>query len=917
MRPERRPWRRRVALGVLVVGTSAAVVADIGGGTRQALPPVADTALTPDAHDHAAAAHKASTPVDPTADIDPLPGGSGAPAPAVPRKTLPQFAQVEGVPRPVLRSPAVTAPPVPALRPLSAIEEDDPGAQEAPVPTLRPRAVVAPPVPARRPPETMAAKEDVLPDPPLPAPPPSPVTAPRSPGTVAGEDEAPPRPVVEPDRSSDADAATARAAPPAADEAAPRVRAVRTQEPPAIDGVLDEAAWRDAAVIGRMTQVEPVEGAPPSEPTEVRILYDDDNLYVGIRAFDSRPEAILARDMERDSKFRSDDHVAMIFDTFGDRRNAFLFRVNPRGARADGLVENSREVGDDWDGIWYADARIDQEGWVAEIALPFKTVTFDEDRGDWGFNIERVIRRNNETVRWTAANQDRDLTAIAEAGVIEGLVGIRKGIGIDVKPAQVVRYIEETDGDRSFEGDPSVDLFYRFTPSLTGVLTVNTDFAETEVDERRINLSRFELFFPEKRDFFLQDAGIFEFGNLDRNGRPFHSRRIGLDEDEEVVDILAGGKVTGRIGPVNLGVLDVGTDETNGLDKKNLFVGRASLNVLEQSTAGVIVTDGNPVGDESNTLVGTDFNFRTDEFLEDQPLRGTVWLQRSFTEGRSGRQWAYGGDIEYPSDNLSLLLGFAEFQDNFRPALGFLNRRDIREYTASARYRNRLPPRQFIRKIDTGVESVLITDAVDNTLETTELKVDLIKAETDPGDEASLAYKFQFERLDEDFEIFDDIVIPQDSYGFHRVSVGGETSRNRPLSVGLEVEGGEFFTGERIQVKPKLEWRPSPHLFLLAEYERNNVFLPEGDFTTDLVRGRVLVQFSPELSWNNLVQYDNVSESIGVNSRLRWIIVPGRDLFIVVNRSFADQDAGIRGRGQPETATETEIAAKLAWTFRF
>lgn len=699
---------------------------------------------------------------------------------------------------------------------------------------------------------------------------------------------------------------------------------VRTEEPPDIDGVLDDPVWRDAAVIAPLTQIEPVEGVPPTEPTEVRLLYDDDYLYLAIRAFDSEPGRIIARDMERDSKFQSDDHIALIFDTFHDRRNAYLFRFNPLGAQSDGLVENSREVGEnEWDGIWYVEARVDEQGWAAEMALPFKTVVFDPRGTSWGFNIERAIRRKNETARWAAADRDREIISVGEAGVLDGLVGVRKGIGLDIKPASTARFRQDTEGERDFEMEPSVDVFYRITPALTGVLTLNTDFAETEVDERQINLERFELFFPEKRDFFLQDAGIFEFGNLERNGRPFHSRRIGLNEDEEVVDILGGLKLTGRVGPVSLGVLDVVTDDKDELDQKNLFVGRALLNVLDQSSIGLIATHGNPVENEDNAVVGSDFNFRTDEFLGNKPLLANAWVQRSFSENVSGKEWAYGGGVEYPSDRLALELAMAEIQENFRPQLGFVNRRAIRTYSAGARYRHRMPPRQLIRKIDTGVMGEVVTD-LDNRVETTETKVDLIKLENDPGDNVSLGYRVGYEDLDEEFEIIDGVVIPQDSYTFHRAAVGFETSNIRPVSIAMEVDAGQFFDGHRIESKPKVEWRPSPHFFLSAEYERNDVFLPEGDFSTNLIRGRVLLQFNPRLTWSNLIQYDDVSKSVGINSRVRWIIDPGNELFLVLNRSFIDEDddeenGRVRGRGVGgvDPTTETEIAAKLVWTFRF
>lgn len=695
------------------------------------------------------------------------------------------------------------------------------------------------------------------------------------------------------------------------------VRIVRTETPPTIDGRLDEPAWRDAAVIADLTQVEPAEGRPPSQATQVYLLYDRDFLFIGVRARDSRPDRIIARDMERDSAFRSDDHIAFVVDTFLDRRNGFRFRVNPLGAQADGLVENSRDIGDDWDGIWYADARIDEAGWVAEIALPFKTLSFDPDGNSWGFNIERVIRRNNEVVRWTAADQDRELTAMGRAGRIVGISDVRQGIGLDVKPAAVLRAFDQFAGGPAVEAEPSLDVTYRITPSLASVLTFNTDFAETEVDERQINLDRFDLFFPEKRDFFLEDAGIFEFGDLEQNGRPFFSRRIGLDDDGAVVDLIAGGKITGRQGPANLGFLGVRTGETAQVDAKNLFVARTAFNLLEQSSAGFIVTHGNPTGPESNTVVGSDFSFRTDRLFGTDPLTGTLWAQRAFSEGADGREWAYGGRLEYPADRFAVDLEFKELQENFRPRLGFVNRRNIRQLDAASRLRFRFAEDSLFRKLDTGVETTFVANALDNTLETNETKVDLAKLETDIGDEINASYKFQYESLDEDFEIVDGIVIPQNVYQFNRFALGGSLSPARPLAGGLEIEGGQFFDGHSVQGKPFVDWRPSPHFFLALEYERNEVFLPAGSFNTNLVRSRVVVQFSPSLIWQNLIQYDDVSDSVGLNSRLRWIVSPGNEAFFVFNRLIDTAGGMIDPQIDRDTETRTEAVAKLVWTFRF
>jgi hypothetical protein len=745
------------------------------------------------------------------------------------------------------------------------------------------------------------------------------------------------------------------------------VQMVRTDRPPKIDGVLDESSWREAAFIANLTQVEPDEGAAPTERTEIRLLYDADFLYLGVRAFDSEPDKIIATEMVRDAEFNSDDHIVMVFDTFHDRRNAFLFRVNPRGTRGDGLIENSRRVGDEWDGIWYAKATIDSQGWMAEIAIPYKTISFNPRGTSWGFNIERVVRRKNEVSRWAAADLDSSLFDIADAGILAGLVGIEQGIGLDVKPSFTVNRLQgRPDAGDTTQGEPSLDVFYKITPALTAALTINTDFSETEVDEREINLTRFELFFPEKRDFFLQDAGIFEFGGLQRNGRPFFSRRIGLDEEDEEVGIVAGAKLTGRIGGINLGILGVQTDEKklegeNGkgkeeekrlLESKNLFVGRVAVNVLEQSTLGAIVTNGDPrsTEGEDNTLVGGDFNYRDTEFFGDQTLAGNFWLQRSFTDkeekkkdedeeekkkDKEDREFAYGAKLAFESDEIEAGASFAEIQKDFTPALGFVNRRGIREYGTDFRYRYRFPRGGLVRTADTGFSVQLVTDDEENEVETGEVELKVMKLKNSPGDQVEFTYIFQHEILDED-ELFlkrDDLCVPAGTHNFNRFSAGFATAESRPLSGALEVAWGGFFSGKRTDIKPSLAWRPSPFLFVSLEYELsdfrelkvaappqkkecpNDIRLPEGDFTSHLVRGRLVLQFTPDISWSTFAQYDNVSATLGINTRFRWIIEPGNELFVVVNQSFEKKDGDeVEGKLEP---SGTEIAMKLVWTLRF
>ena len=445
----------------------------------------------------------------------------------------------------------------------------------------------------------------------------------------------------------------------------PVAEAVRVERAPVIDGRLDDAVWESTRPMRDFVQVDPVEGGQPSEATEFRVLYDSTTLYVGIRCFDRDPSGIIGTQMGRDAQLDSDDRVDIVVDTFLDRRNGFWFQMNPVGAKVDALIANNGQyVNEPWDGIWEGKASIDSEGWSVEMAIPFQTLSFDPSEGTWGLNVRRQIKRRLEGDRWAAPRRNIDFFQVAEAGDLTGLSDLEQGIGLDVVPFFTAGWTNDREGDsdKDLKGEPGLDAFYRITPNLTASLTINTDFAETEVDERQINLTRFPLFFPEKRDFFLENAGIFQFADLGQDLIPFFSRRIGLDEHGNEIPILYGGKLTGRAGDWNLGALDVVTDATGDVPKENLAVARVSRNVGEQSTVGAIVTHGDPLGQADNALFGLDANFRTSHFLSDRNLNASVFGMKTETEGVSGRDYAFGASLAYPNDPWEARIAAKEIQ---------------------------------------------------------------------------------------------------------------------------------------------------------------------------------------------------------------------------------------------------------------
>jgi len=686
-------------------------------------------------------------------------------------------------------------------------------------------------------------------------------------------------------------------------------RAMRTDTPPRIDGVLDDAVWARAEPIGELIQVEPIEGAAPSEASEIRFLYDQDHLYIGLRLFDSDPGAIISTSRERDAFLDADDLVMIVLDTFQDGRNAFWFQVNAAGSKGDGLITNGgQDFNKPWDGIWESRARIDELGWTVEMAVPFKTLSFAPGLETWGLNVSRTIGRRQEHLRWSGADLDLGFFNMAVAGTLSGLRGIRQGIGLDVVPFFVADWTNDrVAGDKDLTGDPGLDAFYKITPNLTLALTVNTDFAETEVDQRQINLTRFPLFFPERRDFFLQDAGQFEFADLGTDLIPFFSRTIGLSDTGKVVPVLAGAKLTGRTDGISLGVLDVQIDEFEEQPSENLFVARVSRNVGEQSTIGGIVTWGDPNESADNALYGVDANFRTSSFLDDKNLHASVWGLQTHTEDLSANDIAYGASVFYPNDLWSWWLTYKEIQANFNPALGFVPRTDIRKYTSGLVYEPRIGG--SIRQLEFSADGAVFTDT-DDRLETADVEIQPFGIEWETGDAMRVEAVFVHDELDEDFEISEGVTVPIGEYDWARAGIEAESSSRRDLSCYAALTLGDFFDGERLDYLAGLIWHPGPLFSGSLEYLQNDVDLPGGEFQTQILGVRSYFSFTPSLSWNTFVQWDNVSQTVGVNSRLRWIPEPGQEIFLVFNETLDEAGSGVVPLFQ-------QVAFKITYTFRF
>lgn len=689
----------------------------------------------------------------------------------------------------------------------------------------------------------------------------------------------------------------------------PELRIPRLEGKIKIDGKLTEPLWQRAAFIPQLTQQEPVENSPATEKTEVYIFYDSDYLYIGVKCFDSEPDKITAFNMARDFDLRDDDVIEVLLDPFNDRRNAYVFAVNPNGAKFDGLVvNNSERTQRAWDGIWYADASRDAKGWYVEMAIPFKTLSFNPRTTRWGFNIMRHIKRKIEQDRWASPFHQIYFTKVAEAGYLTGIQGIKQGRGLDVRPYGLVgeeRKEGETSDELIYNG--GLDVFYNITPALKASLTYNTDFAETEVDARRINLTRFPLFYPEKRRFFLEGSDIFSFsGASPRSFMPFYSRRIGLVEGEQI-PILGGGKLTGRAGPYNIGILDIATRDYEGLPGKNFFVARVSRNIWDESLIGFIFTSGNPSGDAKNSVFGVDFKYGTSKFLKNKNLYIVGYYLRSFSED-VGNDSIYGFFVDYPNDTVDNYIGFTSIGENFNPALGFVYRTGIRTLHVGLSYNPRINKkliRQFFFELRGSYTTDLSGKMIGWRLFTAPFNV-----RTQSGEHIEFNYMPYYDYLDVPFEVYEGIIIPPGEYTMDRFRFELNTSKKRPIVFDLSARFGEYYTGHSLTLETGLSVRAGKHISLELVREGNYVRLPEGNFNAQVIQIKFDIYFSPKIMFQNYVQYDDISHSWGINSRFRWIIKEGNDLFIVFNQGWGDPL-------DRWSVLYRKAQIKLQYTFRF
>jgi Domain of unknown function (DUF5916) len=679
-----------------------------------------------------------------------------------------------------------------------------------------------------------------------------------------------------------------------AQTAPPSLRAGVLTTEVVIDGRLTEPAWQSAETVDDFHQTDPVEGAAPTARTRIQVLADSRSLIIGIVCDEPDPAGIVSFSVRRDAALTSEDHVRVVLGPFADGRSGYVFAVNPTGARYDGLINPGGESENpDWDGIWEAATARLPTGWSAEIRIPVLTLAFKPGLHEWHFNVQRRIQRRLETDRWASPARQYVDTQTSRAGLLTDLPDFDLGLGVSLRPAITAGGgipAPSVDAEGSFH--PSVDVTQRIGSNLLASATVNTDFAETEVDTRRTNLTRFPLFFPETRTFFLEGDDIFAFGlGLNQDVLPYFSRRIGLIGGAQV-PITAGAKINGRIGDTSFGGLAIGTDHKKDVvaDRTFMAVGRAKRNLWNESWVGAIASVGDPLNRAGSWTGGADFTYATSHFRGDKNFLAGAWALATGRAGLGSDSTAAGFKIDYPNDLWDLALTHKRIGRDFDPSIGFVPRPAVHLTDGSINYSPRLahgPIQQMFFELNPTVAHDL-----SGRWESYRVFAAPINWRIRSGDRAEFNIVPTGERLREPFEVANGVAIPAGSYNWLRYRLEAGTAQKRRFYAQVTWWFGDFYNGTLDQYQWTGAWNPSPLFTVEFTGERNVGHLASGRFTQSVVGNRLRLNISPDLSISSYVQYDTDSESVGTNTRLRWTFLPVADLFIVYNhnvRSLLDR----------------------------
>ncbi len=694
------------------------------------------------------------------------------------------------------------------------------------------------------------------------------------------------------------------------------LEAVAISEPIRLDGVLDEPAWALAKPGTGFVQREPDTGQPASQETEVRVLYTPTVLYIGLELYDREPARVISKEMQRDEPLWRDDAVDIVLDTFDDDRNAYLFETNPNGARTDALItDEGRSFNLQWDGVWDVAARRSERGWSAELAIPFSTLRFDPTAQAWGFNVLRYIRRRAEQAFWAPILLDGDVKRVSLYGRLTGLRDIRPGLNLNVKPfalASASKGADPATGRKKNDLAYGLDLKWGVTRGVSLDLTAKTDFAETEVDALQVNLTRFPLFFPEKRYFFLENAGIFDFGPSPVTStdtpllKVFFSRRIGLGPNGEQVPIDWGTRLTGRLGEWSFGLLDVQSDSTvvgaQGVPRDNWAALRVTRNFGQRSSFGAIVTQRHNGGND-NRAYGFDLSYKpTAQLGFESYVAGS---DNSRPGGKS--DWTGGAAAIFTGSVLAARLGGDHIGETFDPEAGFLLRTGVDRYVVRAAYEPR-PQDPHLLNLHFEVDS-RVYRGVSGQVESEAHRFDILGARTSKASEAYLYLADYFERLSVPFTIAPAVTIAPGAYRFDDVGIRYLTHSSRRVSVEGSLEVGDFYDGQHLSSAFTLRLRPNRFLRSETAWQLEDVSLPAGSFTANVLRQRFALALTPRLLTNVFLQYNQQARVASLNVRFNWTYRPGSDVYLVYTQRWKTTTAS-------SAPNDWQLQAKLTYLFQ-
>ena len=705
----------------------------------------------------------------------------------------------------------------------------------------------------------------------------------------------------------------------------------RSPQPPVIDGILDEPAWADAAVIEDFTQQEPNEGEPATERTIVRLMYDSESLYIAMEAHDSIADGVIATEMRRDSfQLLDEDNFQIILDTFNDNRSGYMFVTSPLGAKLEQQISEEGEggysrsssstnsnVNVDWDGVWNVSTQQTGSGWVAEIEIPMVTMRFPKtDRQVWGLNFMRNIRRKNEQVYWAPVPKGYELMRVSRAGTLLGLAGIDRGMDLRITPYVLGAGRQDRNTAAVFDGsglnDVGVDVKYGIAAGLNLDLTLNTDFAQVEVDEQQVNLTRFPLFFPEKRDFFLENAGMFSVKSQQSFGRVadlFFTRRIGLANGQPV-PIIGGTRLTGKVQRHNVAVMNIQTQAVGGQLGENFFVGRYSRDIFARSKVGGIVVNKEAIGGSHfNRTIAVDTSLTPHPFLSITGFVAKTESPQVTRDDMMGHMM-----VMWLSPSARIYSEYSDIQDNFNAEVGFVPRLGIRRSKLHGQWNPR-PGRWGIRSMDPMLNVEYTTDQANRLL--TRRVHHMMGIQFEDGSSVTFITNKMFEQLDVPFQISQNTTIPVGTYRFWQPSVFYRSDPSQRVSGNARYSPQGFFGGRRVDWGGGLNWRATSRIAAQASFRRSDVTLPGGAFVADLASTTFDLALSPEMTLRSLIQYNSTTDSISTSVRFNWIYKPGSDIYIAYDElrtdDFLGLDPTLRHNGYVPWIQNRQLAIKMTY----